>query len=218
MKIRRELPEEPAINEFLKIVGGYYSPIRDDYYENIFQKHPILKGIASIGPNFYMIGDAKRLQYLHVSDTCQQIIGYTSQEIMEEEWKFQFQKVHHEDLQQCLEMSQTAWSFLKELPPQEQLKYVCNFYYRAVRKDLTTIKVQHQVGNLEIDADGRILLVFIIITDISHLDFSTEVKLAIVNTEENTCLLSNHRKTSLLEKEIILSRRESEILNLFQQG
>lgn len=181
-------------------------------------QNALLKGIACIGPCFLLMTDTYELKFLEVGEGSLGVIGYTPEEIIQTGWDFHFQIVHPEDLQQCLQMIKTAWDFLEAVPLHSKLNHVINFYYRAIKKDGTVIKLQHQVINLELDKSGNILLAGIILTDVSHLGLSHQVKLSIVNPKNNTCFSANAQHPQLICESTVLSKREAEILKLLTKG
>jgi PAS domain S-box-containing protein len=165
-----------------------------------------------------MLSNLNSMKFLDVSEGSQEVIGYASKEIIEAGANFIFQIVHPEDLPHCLQMISISWEFMKKLPPDLKESYVSNFYYRAIRKDGTIIKVQLQVLPLETDSTGNVVVTGNILTDISHLELSDQVKLTIVNSSTNACFSATGQEPLLSKELAILSKREIEILKLLTQG
>src|SRR5688572_11151496 len=165
-----------------------------------------------------MLSDLNSMKFLDVSEGCREVIGYGPEEIVQTGANFIFQIIHPQDLPHCLQMIRISWEFMKELPLDVKSSYVSNFYYRALRKDGTVIKVQLQVLPLENDSNGNITVTGNILTDISHLGLSDQVKLTIVNSNTNSCFSATAQEPHLSIELPILSKREIEILKLLTQG
>ncbi len=207
-----------ALEQFLEIIGGRKTPIREDNYPLLFHQHPVLKNISCIGPCFFIIADLYTLETIKVSEGSTQVIGYHPEEIKEIGGNFTFQIVHPEDLPACMQLLKVAWEFVAQLPTDLKHTHICNFYYRVIKKNGTVIKAQLQVVNVEKDLDENILVTANFITDITHLSLSSEVKLTIVDTNTNTCLSATALQTNLYKVPPILTKREVEILRMFIKG
>jgi DNA-binding CsgD family transcriptional regulator len=213
-----KIDQKSAFDQFLEIIGRRKHLLKEGEYPTLFHKHYIKKDMASIGPCFIMLSDLTSMKFLEVSEGSIEVIGYTPKEIFQAGANFTFQIVHPQDLEHCLQMIKIAWEFVKEIPQELKLQYTSNFYYRAIKKDGTVIKVQLQVLNIETDIGGNLTVTCNILTDISHLGLSDEVKLTIVDSINNSCFSATGHHPRLLNESRILSKREIEILKLLVQG
>lgn len=207
-----------VFEQFLKVIGGKRIPIREDDYPSLFRQHPALKNISCIGPCFFIVADLYTLETIKVSEGSSQVIGYPPEQIREIGGNFTFQIVHPDDLQSCMQLLKIAWDFFNQLPVHSKYSHICNFYYRAIKKDGTVIKAQLQVVNVELDLDDNILVTANFITDISHLGLSDEVKLTIIDTSTNTSFLATAPQVKLNKQLPFLTKRETEILKMLVKG
>jgi len=207
-----------AFEAFLKVIGGKKIPIRDDDYPLLLNHHPALKNLSSIGPCFYIVADLYTLEIIKVGEGSKQVIGHSPEEIKKIGGDFTFQIVHPDDLKACTQLLKVAWEFFAQLSVDLKYSHICNFYYRAIKKDGSIIKVQLQVVNVEMDSDDNILVTANFITDITHLGLSSEVKLTIVDTDTNTCFSATAPQHNLSKESPLLTRREVEILRMLTKG
>ena len=209
---------ESALEKFLGLISDRIFPLQKEKYRPLVDKHAVLKDRASIGPCFFLVGDLGTLKVLEVGEGSREVLGYSTEEIFETGADFPFKIIHPDDLKPCLEMLKIAWDFLEKIPVESKPTHVCNFYYRALKKDRTVIKLQNQVINLEMAENGSIMVTCNIFTDVSHLGMSDQVKLHIVDTEKNTCFSACAQQPIVVKEFPILSKREAEILKLLSEG
>ncbi len=188
----------------------------ENYYL-LLQENPFLDVILNASPSLTIIADLRTSEYIYVTKNCEQIIGYTSDEVLQKGMQFGLNLIHPEDIQEYLEVVKTTWEFLLAVPSQKRKMYKTSADYRVKTKTGSYIRVLQQNTALQTDSLGNILLLLMVITDISHLKKEKGMSAAIISTENEGYLVWDAKDTNL-KKQIAFSKREREIIKLLAEG
>ncbi len=183
------------------------------------QKARLLDGILNNLPHVIFILDYQKREYLHLNEQCEQLMGYTPQEVMKEGIPHHIRNnMHPDDLvilsqevfQRFLEYTR---SFSKN--KLKKLRFSLNFRYK--RKDQVYINVLQQYVVLKSDDDGNPIITLGTWTDISA--FKTDNKVVFsINQYDKTTGFSVITTDTFPHVRISISKRENEVLNLLAKG
>ncbi len=188
----------------------------ENYY-HLFQNNPALEIILNAGPSLTMIMDMRTSAYVYVSKNCEQVIGYTSEQLMKGGPHLGVSLIHPEDVKGYLDITKVVWEFLLSLPPAKRKFYKTSCDFRIITKTGTTKRLIQQNTALQTDKLGNIVLLLMVITDISHLKKDNTITGAILSVENEGCLIWDANDTQL-KSQIALSKREREIIRLLAEG
>jgi DNA-binding CsgD family transcriptional regulator len=186
-------------------------------YDLLLKENPVMDIILNAGPSLIIIADMRTSEYVHVTRNCEQLLGYTAEEIRQAGMEHLVNLIHPEDIDDYKEAVKVVWEFLLALPAEKRKYYKTSADFRVKVKAGAYKRVLQQNTPLQTDKAGNIVLLLMVFTDISHLNHQKGVSAAIISTENDGYLVWEARDTQL-KKQLTFSRREREIIKLLAEG
>jgi DNA-binding CsgD family transcriptional regulator len=186
-------------------------------FEPLLKHNPLLEKIFLTADCAVAIFDASKAGYLYVSDSAIQLSGYQVEDFMKGGIEFFILNTHPDDLPGIMVILQKELDSINSLPLEDRLNYKSSYDYRTRRIDGSYIHVLQRNVILQLNEEGNMLYMLIIITLMN--DFKHDKKLLTnVKGLHNSEPIISQFSGSQIVKESILTRRELEILRLIQQG
>ena len=186
-------------------------------YSLLLQDNPVMDMILDAGPSLIIIADMRTSQYVHVTKNCEQILGFTAEEVIQRGMDYALTLIHPEDINDYKEALKVVWEFLLALPPHRRKFYKTSADFRIRTKNGSYKRVLQQNTTFKTDTAGNIVLLLMALTDISYINAQKNVSAAIISTENDGYLVWEAKDTHL-KAQIAFSRREREIIKLLAEG
>ncbi len=207
--------------DFANALGKPSYQVRDKDYEDLLksiEQHPLAKGIVSIGPYFFVIGNVQTWKTLYLSEEVEQITGYTLKEGMEMGPELLVRFTHPEDYNFAMQTNQKAIEILYQQPIEDRAYFTCSFYYRGLRKDGKVLSIQHQIFPIGFDIQGNPYVFAMILTDISHLNLPSNPRTVLFDRKRNQLQVIKPGDYFIAGKPLKFSKREKEVLGFLASG
>ena len=186
--------------------------------EKYFNQYPFFKTLSDILPSAIYILDYRSNNYLFVSESCENILGYKNEIFYEKGRSFTSTLIHPEDLKiYSSNLFSEFINFSKNIPREELKYYRFNILMRYKKADKNYIKTLQQFVILESTDDGNPLLVMGVMTDISSHISSNRVSLSISKCKDGITKTPFTSEYQMLASDKI-SLRENEILSNLIKG
>lgn len=184
---------------------------------------PVIKRIFHAGPYFFIVADYIHMTIDHVQGV-EQMLGYTPQQLYDGGVEFLVGLLHPADIEKVLGLAAYYYAFIARQEKEERLNFKGSLNLRLRKTDGQYVKVIEQLIGLHMDDEGRVSPVLKYFTDISHLNYSDEPVLSILNDKEQgnqefyTFRLEETKPPSEATVSATFSEREKEILSHIVQG
>jgi len=213
--INKYTPSHNEYQNFLNNSGSLPEFKNKKYYLNQFS---FLKNIADLLPSAVYILDFATQNYLYISESCKNIVGYNSEDYLKGGRDFFLSQVHPDDLQ--ISSSKVFEKFIdysKSLNIDEIKKCRFSINFRLKRKDGVYIKLLQQYVILEVNKHGYPILTLGVISDISSFKLDNKMIFSISHYDNNKgfhTISSNNYSTEKTN----LTSREKEIVKHIVYG
>ncbi len=165
----------------------------------------------------FTIYDMNQNHYLLKSPEFKKMLGYTSNEDIENDDMELFHNIiHPDDLAFVLETENKAFQFFKDLKAEEKKDYKLVYDFRVKNTAGIYMRFIHQFAVLEQDKFGKSWLV-LVVTDLiaeKALDNIPQRRMMNIKTGKLHLFNSDHESNS----DMLLTKRETEVLKLIAQG
>ena len=186
-------------------------------YERFEPKKDLLKRLSEIENSTFTIFDMDKNRYLLKSSRFKKMLGYINDEDMEnDDMELFHQIIHPDDLRFVLETENKAFHFFKNLPAHEKKDYKLIYDFRVKNTAGVYMRFIHQFVVLEQDKSGKSWLVLIVTDLISEKATNSGPQRRMINTKTGKLHLFNNDDD--FHSDILLTKRETEILYLIAQG
>ena len=153
---------------FLKSVSGSSdNPLLTEDFEKRLATLANTFSLLDKSASFFYLFDFVKMRYLYVSDSIRHIMGYTGQDWIERGPEWVFSTVYPEDVRRLMDLHKALFEHFYLLPASERKEYKYAWEVRVVRKDKAVIWVMQQGSFIEVDADGKPMVTFDILTDMT---------------------------------------------------
>jgi DNA-binding CsgD family transcriptional regulator len=183
-----------------------------------------LNRVFHVGPFFACVVDYRDLSFQYITG-LESVLGYDADDLYKKNLDYLAQLVHPEDVQKVLGLAVHYFAFLDQQPTEKRFDFWPSINFKMRKIDGQYLRVLEQVICLKADAEGRITHALKYFTDISHLNYSDEVVLAIIDTKDKSGQkfytfkaknASSYESGKWVKEEF--SDREKEILSMIAGG
>jgi DNA-binding CsgD family transcriptional regulator len=228
------MPHTPLLNLSPQKLGA---PAWKKYWEDReFAKEIIERGIVEkqlpetinrifyTGPYFILVADYRDMS-LHYMKGVEGMLGIAPEKVKNFDITTIVALVHPDDVEKLFGLGVHYFNFLDQQPMERRLDFKASINFRLKKTDGKYIKVIEQIVSLNMDENGKITYAIKYVTDISHLDYSTEVVLAIFDDKAQGD--QKFYTFSIVEKKVpqtnedvnaTFSNREKEVLSSVALG
>lgn len=152
---------------------GRFQRSKDKATESLFMplKHdiPLLEAVLKVSDCGAAILEASSTNYIYISKSFQQMLGYKSGTYEEQGLDFILSITHPDDREGLRLILHQELDFLWSLTNDQCAQYFCSYDYRLQTADGQYIRVLQRNNILQSDDQGLMQYMLCIITDISHL-------------------------------------------------
>jgi DNA-binding CsgD family transcriptional regulator len=209
------MAEENYPLSFLKSVSGSSS---DALLTEEFEKRmgefsssfPLLDHAAS----FFYLFDFVKMRYLYVSESIKSIMGYTAQEWIERGPGWVFTTVYPEDVKRLKDLHAALFRQYYSIPASERKDYKYVWEVRVVRKDGRVIWLMQQGAFIHVDAEGKPMVTFDILSDMTDFKKDNSMTLTMFGKDEG----SKHKLYFPISGNQTFTKREIELIKLIADG
>jgi DNA-binding CsgD family transcriptional regulator len=188
--------------------------VTDIDYINIESRIRLLECLSKIGNCTYSVLDMHKRSYLLKSSKFKMTLGYNDPDDLENDDMELFHRIiHPEDLPFVLETEIKAFDFFKNLPASEKKDYKLVYDFRVRNTAGFYVRFVHQFVVLEQDRNGNTWLALIVTDQVAERALDGCPQRRMINIKTGKLHLFNNDSS-----ETLLTRRETEILNLIAQG
>ena len=195
---------------------------RDENYieknEIIHNDHNIIDQISQFfaaGSYYYYIFNFATLKIEYVSESVKEVLEIEPENLNLDTMLGSY---HPEELDKLHDKEKTASDFLfRQIPPEHIVDYKVVYSIRVLTKSGKCKTILHQAKAINTTADGRIMKVIGVHTDISYLDTPADDKISFISyTHESFYAVPTGKEKLSLKK--IFTEREIEIIKLISKG
>lgn len=207
--------EERYRASFLKAISGSSDDfeITKEFSRHIHEYSRSFNLLDKAASFFYLF-DFVRMRYVYVSESIKHIMGYTSQEWVEGGPDWVFTTIYPEDVARLKDLHRALFDFYYAIPVADRVDYKYVWEVRVIRKDRAVIWIMQQGSFIEIDKEGKPIITFDILTDITKFKKDKCMTLNMFKNEES-------KKTTLyfpIHGKAPFSKREIEIIPHLSKG
>ncbi|MGP8217532.1 MAG: LuxR C-terminal-related transcriptional regulator [Bacteroidia bacterium] len=210
--------QSPGYYEYHDFLKNSREIIKISDYREYIKQYSFFKTITEALPSAIAIYSYPTQQYLFVGKSCENILGYTAEEFMEQGRPLFLSSIYHEDRQ--VHTDRVFSLFLenaKSMPLSEIRKCRFSINFRMIRKDGSLVKILQQYTILEVNENNYPTLILCAITDITAHKPDNKMVFSISHYNKNTGFRTISSNTSI-ELEALLSPREKEIVQHIVYG
>jgi DNA-binding CsgD family transcriptional regulator len=208
------------VTETEKIYRDYYKTIsiqhfveEDLDYSILDNDIKLLEMLNVIENSAISIYDLYQQKHLFLSSRFETIFGYNISKAHEEGNEYFDKKVHPDDFVTAMKIASYFLKLAFSLPAEEKKDYKLINDYRIKNADGKYIRVIEQFQALELDKYGNVWLALCVMDLSPNQDISLPLQNKVINFKMGELY---HFPDSI--KEVNLSKREKEILNLISDG
>jgi DNA-binding CsgD family transcriptional regulator len=211
----QNFPSHTEYTQFLKQNNMHIALKSNNYY---LKQNAFLNNLIDALPCAVYMLNYQTGQYLFVSKSCVDILGYTNKEIIKMGNVFYASHIHPDDLKIISgKVFKEFLTYTKSMPLNELKECRFSYNYRIKRKDGQYIHLLQQYVVLECNSENYPVLTFGFVTDIS----------AHKNDNKVVFSVSHHHKTkgfsittpqSYPNANINISKRENDVIKHLIQG
>jgi DNA-binding CsgD family transcriptional regulator len=192
--------------------------VTDDDYQQIKPKLDLLKRLSEVERSIYAVYDMHKMKYLLKSEEQIKLFGFKKDDLNDiDEDAIQFKNIHPDDLPFVLETENLTYDFFAGLPADQKKDYKLVYDFRTRNMEGIYIRYMHQVIILEQDKKGRSWLTLVISDLLSDRAAGEKPQRRMINMKTGKLYLFNTIDDDL-NSELILSKRECEVLSLIGRG
>ena len=184
-----------------------------------FEPDPLFSRMLQSTSNNVIITlmDVRIQQYLYISPNCQDITGWSAEELMAGGVRFFFEKLHPDDVPAAIKFSELINAYFSKLPENEKSKYSGQWDYRVCNRNGVYTKYTQRDHALKYSTDGRIEQYLVFFSGIENYKTHESQHLRLTNGVENYLYKHDHKSgtTYMLE---CLTKRELEIIVLISKS
>ena len=151
--ITTNIDKSISINELLALWAGEIDNT-EQYSPSVAHKNnhrfPFMDKVLTLTNCTVFVIDSL-YQYTYMSSNCENLIGYTSQELISGGLTFFMSLIHPEDLPNILKAGQIFSEYIISLPVEHRQKVMYNSSYRVRKKDGTYIILLNRSFILDMD-------------------------------------------------------------------
>lgn len=184
----------------------------------------VMKKIFHVGPYFLIVINYAT-QSFELVQGCEQMLGFPDQDMYDGKVDFLAELLHPEDRDKVLGLAMHFYQFVDRQPKERRLDFRVSLNFRMRNSSGQYTKMLEQVVALKMDEEGRVTHALKYFTSISHLQYTNEVVLSVLDEGEDgrqqfyTFDLEDGSRSSFNGgAETTLSAREREVLALIASG
>lgn len=210
-----------SVNEFIETAKNENEIFIGDFVE-YFQSQIVEASNYAIGPHFWFIGDNSTLMITAASDNIDELTPHKHEAWTRGNTFFFAENIHPDDRFYVLSAFKLAVEKIEQLPTERQSSVRLNIYARMLDANSEYRWVLIQMPRLYINIKDRTTVGFILVTDLSHLEFVKRPTLMTLTDKVNNQNQYFHIAEDL--KELVradlpnITKREQEILKLMAKG
>ncbi len=212
------MPDSDLLNKTrLKNLNSHRCVVSDEDYERVMPKIELLQRLSEVERSVYAIYDMNKGNYLLKSSEQVKLFGDAQADI---DGKYDasvlFGNIHPDDLNFVLETDNMTYRFFSELPADEKKDYKLVYDFRIQNREGKFLRYMHQVIILELDKKGKSWLSLIITDMLPEQTSNEKCQRRMINMKTGKLYLFTSDDD--LNSEILLTKREREILDLIARG
>ncbi|MCP9755053.1 LuxR family transcriptional regulator [Lacihabitans sp. CCS-44] len=210
-----------SVNEFINIAKNENEILIGDF-EEYFEKQIEEASNYAIGPYFWFIGDNSTLMITAASQNIRELTPHRHEVWTKGNTLFFAENIHPDDRFFVLSAFKLAVEKIEQLPTERQTSVRLNIYARMLNLKAEYRWVLIQMPRLYINEQDRTTVGFILVTDLSHLEFVKRPTLMTLTDKVNNQNQYFHIASDLTELVVVdlpnITKREQEILTLMAKG
>ncbi|MBP6755081.1 MAG: PAS domain-containing protein [Bacteroidia bacterium] len=184
-----------------------------------FEKYQILDKKENSLPCVMYLLDYKREKFIYLSSEIYDLIGYTSNNLIENSYQLYLDYFHAEDKSEFKgPIFENLISYIKSQPKKTIKKNQFSINYRIHNKHGEYVKILDQFIILEVDGDKNPLFIFGMLSDISNHKSDNKMILTINQLNTELCNKARTQVTKVFSKKPTFTVRQKQIIDLIKNG
>lgn len=181
-------------------------------------QNSLMLSVLNTAASFFFIIDFSKMDYVYVSDSIVNVMGYTAEEWKKEGMEAAFRTLHPNDRERLKKVHEKQFKIHFSKPIGQRKEYRYSKDFRVYRKDKSLIWIMAQDSFIALDAEGKPSLAFEICTDVTHIKKNNTMTLSVTKCDKNGSFISEEKYYYPLENNGTFSNREMQILHLLHLG
>ncbi len=187
-------------------------------YIELLKANPLINSQFAVGNNFIIIANTYTWEFSLVVGNCEQLTGYSADEIRQKKADFIMNYTIPEHLPVAMATVTSTINYLKSRPLEERESIYAIYYYHARKKNGDLLSLQHQSVPIVFDKQMIPYLFCNIFSDITYLKPTNIPQGIIMNRFTNEIFHVNPEAATINKRNNIFSAREMEIIRLLTKG
>lgn len=207
--------EEKYPLSFLKSVSGSADDATlTEVFEKRMREFAASLAILDKAASFFYLFDFVGMRYLYCSESIEHVMGYTARDWIECGPDWVFSTVHADDVGRLKDLHRALFEHYYTLPVIERKDYKYAWEMRVVRKDGQPIWLMQQGSFIEVERNGRPIITFDILSDITHFKKDNSMTLTMFKNANSPNLKLYFPLTGTEP----FTKREIELIRFLSQG
>lgn len=201
-----------------KVFEQQHFIVPDNEYKQKLTTHPLVQNLWTIGQSFVIVSNLSTWHMESVSGECEEVSGYSAEEILAQDAEFSMQFGLPEDTRFNILVTHLGMEYFEKCPVEERELIFFVYFYRARRKDGRIITVQHQCFPICFDKNNLPFVFSNIYTDVTYLGITQVPQALKINRYTHEVFHIEPQNLKFDKAETEFSVREREIIKLLLKG
>jgi DNA-binding CsgD family transcriptional regulator len=189
-------------------------------YKDNFSFTDVIDKVYAVGPYCWFVSDLHTAKFLKIGGALEQMTGYSVQEFTDQSFIQAGRFTTPEHLSITLQAAEQFWQYFYSQPVENRGHIRASFTYQFIRKNGSTFHALQQGSTIFFDKHGNGVYQFDLITDITHLDPTPQLRFYMMDTSipEEMKNMALHQGLIVEKKKLPISQAEKKVLELIAQG
>ncbi|MVM41226.1 hypothetical protein GO730_31920 [Spirosoma sp. HMF3257] len=185
--------------------------------ESLIHANPLLHETLLLQGMALAILDISTFQYVGIWGDLENLLGWSKEDYFKGGVAFYVSKFLPADQLGFTIISQTITDYVGTLSPSELKELRVLYDYKITRKDGRQVRIGQESIILKADAEGRVVYMLALVSDISHLNKEGTQHLCFLSGTEKRLYALDNTTNQCVQLEM-LSKREEQIARLLSQN
>ncbi len=211
------------VGQYKKLKSFYDLLSRDpklNLYKDDFSFTDVIDKIYAVGSYCWFVSDLHTAKFLKIGGAIEQLTGYAAEEFTNVSFLQAARFTNPQHLSVTLQAAEQFWQYFYSQPIENRPYIKASFTYEFIRKNGTKFHALQQGSTIFFDKMGNGVYQFDLITDISHLDPTPQLRFFLLDTSIPEEMKQQALHLGLIPEKtkLPISKAEKRVLELIAQG
>lgn len=205
-------------NSVLEIWKKYSGNDETNTQETLATMNPVLLRILNQSPCVTWILDVRTQKFSFISENSIDFFGHNSSNYTARGYSFHESIKHPDDILNTWKLIYNIWNVLSVIPLAIRSNYKFSYDYRIIKSDGNVVRILEQNSVMQQDDKGNITHLLGVCNDITQWKRNGTQLASLSSAIDKQHFLFTTDDTAAINPQLILSKRELEILKLMSEG